>query len=192
MWVYMTPAVAEHCYNTVDRNSLAYGNAGDWVGVLQGVYNGVAAIIAFLLPLIAKKIGRKGTHSMSLLFGAIGFASFFIFKDPKLLIFSMVGIGIAWGSILAMPYAMLAGALPAHKMGVYMGVFNFFITIPQICNGLLGGVMVKYLYGGHAVYALVFSGVCLLIASISVLFVDDKDDPVQLRLFKNKIYYPKN
>lgn len=183
MWVYMTPAVAEHCYNTIDRTSIEYGNAGDWVGVLQGIYNGVAAIFAFLLPWIASKIGRRATHAISLLAGALGFASFFIFKDPNMLIISMIGVGIAWGSILAMPYSILAGSLPAAKMGVYMGIFNFFITIPQICNGLLGGMMVKYLYGGHTIYAMVFSGVCLLIAAISVLAVDDKDDPVQLRLF---------
>lgn len=183
MWVYMTPAVAEHCYNTIDRTSIEYGNAGDWVGVLQGIYNGVAAVFAFLLPSIAGKIGRRATHAISLLAGALGFASFFIFKDPNMLIISMIGVGIAWGSILAMPYSILAGSLPAAKMGVYMGIFNFFITIPQICNGLLGGLMVKYLYGGHTIYAMVFSGVCLLIAAISVLAVEDKDDPVQLRLF---------
>ena len=94
MWVYMTPAVAEHCYGTVDRASAAYGNAGDWVGVLQGVYNGVAAVYAFLLPWIASKIGRKATHSMSLLLGALGFASFFIFKNPNMLVISMIGVGI--------------------------------------------------------------------------------------------------
>lgn len=182
MWVYMTPAVAQHIYGSVDPNSVEYAKAGDWVGVLQGVYNGVAAIIAFLLPVMAKKISRKGTHSLSLLLGALGFASFFIIKDPDLLIFSMIGIGIAWGSILAMPYAMLAGSLPANKLGVYMGIFNFFITIPQICNALLGPFMVRSVYGGESIYAMVFSGVCLLIASIAVLFVQDKDDPVLLKL----------
>lgn len=186
MWVYMTPAVAEHCYATTDTASKAFGEAGDWVGVLQGIYNGVAAVFAFLLPPLAKKISRKATHSLSLLCGALGFASFFIFKDPKMLIISMVGIGIAWGSILAMPYAMLAGSLPVGKTGVYMGIFNFFITIPQVCNGLIGGVMVKHIYGGHTIYAMVFSGICLLLASISVLFVKDNDDPVQIKLFNNK------
>ena len=186
MWVYMTPAVAEHCYNTVDRASVEFGNAGDWVGVLQGIYNGVAAVYAFLLPWIASKIGRKATHSVSLLMGALGFASFFIFKNPNLLIISMIGVGIAWGSILAMPYSILAGSLPSAKMGVFMGIFNFFITIPQVCNGLLGGFMVNHVYGGHTIYAMVFSGLCLLIAAVSVIFVEDKDDPVQLRLFRKK------
>jgi maltose/moltooligosaccharide transporter len=155
------------------------------VGILQGVYNGVAAIFAFLLPWIARKIGRKGTHAMCLLLGAVGFLSFFLIRDPRMLIFPMIGVGIAWAGILAMPYAILAGALPAHKMGVYMGIFNFFITIPQICNGLIGGVMVKYLYGGQTIFALVFSGICLLIAAISVFFVEDRDDPVQLA-FRNR------
>lgn len=186
MWVYMTPAVAEHCYGTTDRFSEAYGNAGDWVGVLQGVYNGVAAIFAFLLPVMAKKIGRKATHAVSLLCGALGFGSFLIFRNPDMLIISMIGVGIAWGSILAMPYAMLAGSLPAKKMGVYMGIFNFFITIPQICNGLIGGLMVRYVYGNHSIYALVFSGICLLIAAFCVLFVEDKDDAVQLFTRKHK------
>ena len=186
MWVYMTPAVAEHCYNTLDRTSVEFGNAGDWVGVLQGIYNGVAAVYAFLLPWIASKIGRKATHSVSLLMGALGFASFFIFKNPNLLIISMIGVGIAWGSILAMPYSILAGSLPPAKMGVFMGIFNFFITIPQVCNGLLGGFMVNHVYGGHTIYAMVFSGLCLLIAAVSVIFVEDKDDPVQLRLFRKK------
>lgn len=180
MWVYMVPAVADHMYGTTDNASKAYANAGDWVGILQGVYNGVAAIFAFLLPWIAGKISRKGTHALTLLLGAAGFLSFYFIQDPRMLVFPMVGIGIAWAGILAMPYAILAGALPAHKMGVYMGIFNFFITIPQIFNGLIGGVMVKYLYHGKTIYAMVFSGICLLIAAVSVLFVQDKDDPVQL------------
>ena len=121
----------------------------------------MAAVYAFLLPWIASRIGRKATHSVSLLMGALGFASFFIFKNPNLLIISMIGVGIA-----------------------FMGIFNFFITIPQVCNGLLGGFMVNHVYGGHTIYAMVFSGLCLLIAAVSVIFVEDKDDPVQLRLFK--------
>jgi len=133
-----------------------------------------------LLPIMARKFSRKGTHAFCLIMGAAGFISFYFIKDYRLLILPMTGIGMAWAGILAMPYSILAGALPAHKMGVYMGIFNFFITIPQICNGLIGGVMVKHLYGGHTIFAMVFSGICLLIAAISVVFVDDKDDPVRL------------
>lgn len=185
MWVYMVPAVADHCYGTTDRMSADYGNAGDWVGVLQGIYNGVAAVYAFLLPSIARKIGRKATHALSLLLGSAGFLSFLLVRDPHWLVVPMVGIGIAWGSILAMPYAMLAGCIPASKMGVYMGIFNFFITVPQICNGLLGGAMVRYLYGGQTVYALAFSGICLAVAALLSLRVEDRDDPVQLRPGRN-------
>lgn len=176
MWVYMTPAVTERFAGV-----LSEGDAGDWVGVLQAIYNAVAAVIAFLLPVVAKKIGRKTTHSISLLCGALGFGSFMIFNNPNMLIISMIGVGIAWGSILAMPYAILVGSLPAKKMGVYMGLFNFFITLPQICNGLLGGTMVKYIYRGHSIYALVFSGICLLIGAICILFVNDSGDPALLR-----------
>lgn len=179
MWVYMTPAIAEHVYGTTDPASQAYADAGDWVGILQGVYNGVAAVFAFLLPVLAKKFSRKGTHAFCLLMGALGFASFFIIKDYRMLIVPMIGVGIAWASILAMPYSILAGALPAKKMGVYMGIFNFFITIPQICNGLIGGTLLKHVYGGHTIYAMVFSGVCLLLAAVFAVFVEDKDDPVQ-------------
>ena len=119
MWVYMVPAVADHMYGTTDNTSRAYADAGDWVGILQGVYNGVAAIFAFLLPWIAGKITRKGTHALTLLLGAAGFISFYFIRDPRMLVFPMVGVGIAWAGILAMPYAILAGALPANKMGVY-------------------------------------------------------------------------
>ena len=186
MWVYMVPAVADHLYGTTDNTSHSYADAGDWVGILQGVYNGVAAIFAFLLPFISKKFSRKGTHALCLLMGAIGFLSFYFIKDPRMLVFPMIGVGMAWAGILAMPYSILAGALPAHKMGVYMGIFNFFITIPQIINGLVGGVMVKHLYGGKTIFAMVFSGFCLLIAAISVFFVEDRDDPVQLAFRKNR------
>ena len=181
MWVFTTPAVAVHIYGTApdDTSSVAYQNAGNWVGVLFGVYNAVSAVYALLLPAIALKIGRKMTHAVSLAVGGIGLLSMYVIADPNLLILSMVGIGIAWGSILAMPYAILAGSIPAGKMGIYMGLFNFFITLPQIINGLLGGPIVKWFFGSQAIYALVMSGVFLLIAAVSVIFVDDRDDRVK-------------
>ena len=181
MWVFTTPAVAVHIYGTApdDTSSVAYQNAGNWVGVLFGVYNAVSAVYALLLPAIALKIGRKMTHAVSLAVGGIGLLSMYVIADPYLLILSMVGIGIAWGSILAMPYAILAGSIPAGKMGIYMGLFNFFITLPQIINGLLGGPIVKWFFGSQAIYALVMSGVFLLIAAVSVIFVDDRDDRVK-------------
>lgn len=178
MWVFTTPAIAAHFYGTTDPNSALYQEAGDWVGVIFAIYNGVSAVFAMLLPLIAAKIGRKATHAACLTLGGLGLLSFYVFTDPNMLIFSMIGVGIAWASILAMPYAILAGSIPPHKMGIYMGIFNFFITFPQIVNGVFGGPIVKYLYGGHAIYALVFAGVFMILGAISVLRVEDKDEVV--------------
>ena len=180
MWVFTTSAVATHVYGLSpdDHTSLAYNEAGNWVGIIFGVYNGVSAIYALLLPFIASKLGRKRTHSLSLVAGGIGLISIYFIHDYHLLILSMIGVGIAWASILAMPYAILGGAIPPQKMGIYMGVFNFFITLPQIVNGIVGGPIVKYVYGSHAIYSLVMAGIFLLIASFCVRFVEDKDDPV--------------
>lgn len=176
MWVFTTPAVAQHVYGVAvgDTHSLAYQDAGNWVGIIFGVYNGVAMIYALFLPAIARKIGRKMTHSLSLIAGSAGLISVYFISSPEMLLFSMVGVGIAWGSILAMPYAILAPALPANKMGVYMGIFNIFITVPQIVNGLFGGPIVKRVFDSQAIYALLMSGVFLLIAAVSVLFVHDQ------------------
>ncbi|MBA4746508.1 MAG: MFS transporter [Muricauda sp.] len=178
LWVFATPAIAEHIYGLDPNNSQStvYQDAGDWVGVLFGVYNGVSAIFAFFLPAIANKVGRKKTHAISLIIGALGFLSIYIMPNDNWLILSMLGIGVAWASILAMPYAILAGAIPPQKMGVYMGIFNFFIVIPQIINALIGGLMVQYLYNGHPIYALMTSGVAFLIAALLVSRVEDIDE----------------
>jgi maltose/moltooligosaccharide transporter len=176
MWVFTTPAVAQHVYGLAitDAKSLQYQEAGNWVGIIFGVYNAVAMVYALILPAIAYKLGRKLTHSLSLIAGAIGLLSIYFITNPMTLIFSMVGIGMAWGSILSMPYAILAPALPVRKMGIYMGIFNIFITVPQIINGLFGGTVVKRLFDSQAIYALIMSGCFLLIAAASVLFVEDK------------------
>jgi maltose/moltooligosaccharide transporter len=176
MWVFTTPAIAQHVYGVAvdDTSSLAYQDAGNWVGVLFGVYNGVAMVYALFLPAIARLIGRKGTHAVSLLAGGVGLISIYFISDPTYLMLPMVGIGLAWGSILAMPYAILAPSLPPHKMGIYMGIFNIFITLPQIVNGLFGGPIVKRVFDSQAIYALLMSGVFLLIASLSVMLVNDK------------------
>ena len=183
LWVFTTPAVAHHIYGLPlsDNSSETYQNAGDWVGILFGIYNGVSAIFAFFLPAIALKIGRKRTHFTSLLIGGLGLISIYFMPDENWLILSMLGIGIGWASILAMPYAILAGSIPARKMGVYMGIFNFFIVLPQILNAFIGGPMVKYLYGGNPIYALVTSGVALLIAALLTLKIDDVDEPVEYK-----------
>ncbi len=181
MWVFTTPAVAHHIYGLpiTDTSSKMYQDAGDWVGVIFGVYNAVSAIFAFFLPGIAMKIGRKKTHTLSLIIGAIGLLSIYFAPNEFWLIGSMMCVGIAWASILAMPYAILAGAIPSKKMGVYMGIFNFFIVLPQIVNALIGGPMVKYFYGGNAVWAIVVSGVSFLIAAALVSKVKDVDAVVK-------------
>lgn len=178
MWVFATPAIAQHIYDlpASDTSSALYNEAGSWVGVLFGIYNGVSAVYAFFLPTIAKKLGRKSTHSLSLILGGLGLISIYFIPSPEMLILSMIGIGIAWASILAMPYAILAGSIPAIKMGIYMGLFNLFITIPQILNGIVGGPMVKYVYGEKAIFALVTAGVFMIIGAISMRWVEDKDD----------------
>lgn len=178
MWVYTTPAIAQHVYNlpVSDTSSVMYNDAGNWVGVLFGVYNGVAALYAMFLPFLARMTSRKSAHAISLFIGAIGLISFYYVKDPDMLIIPMIGVGIAWASILSMPYAILSGALPAKKMGIYMGLFNFFITIPQIVNGLVSGPIIKSLFNSQAIYALIIAGVSLLIAAGAVYFVEDKGD----------------
>ena len=182
MWVFATPAIAHHIYNLPleDTSSATYQKAGDWVGIIFGVYNAVSAIFAFFLPYIAKKIGRKSTHTFSLIAGGIGLISVYFAPTPNWLILSMVGVGIAWASILAMPYAILSGSIPAKKMGVYMGIFNFFIVIPQIINAIIGGPIVKYVYGGNPIYAIVASGVAFLIAATFVSRVKDEDDTIKV------------
>lgn len=177
MWVFTTPAIAHHIFGLPlsDTHSKSYQDAGDWVGVIFGVYNAVSAVFAFSLPAIAAKIGRKKTHSISLIIGAVGLLSIYIVPDKYWLLLSMTFVGVAWASILAMPYAILAGSIPPKKMGVYMGIFNFFIVIPQIINAIIGGPIVKFLYGGNPVYALLTSGVSFLIAAILVNRVKEVD-----------------
>jgi maltose/moltooligosaccharide transporter len=184
MWVFTTPALAQHVWGLPadDNSSAAFNEAGNYVGVIFGVYNLVAAVFAMLLPVIAKFIGRKRTHAFCLIAGGLGLSSFILINDVEMrwiLNISMVGVGIAWASILAMPYAILAGSIPTRKMGVYMGIFNFFITFPQIFNGIFGGPIVKHLYAGHAVYAILTAGILMILGAVSVLFVEDKDDIIK-------------
>ncbi len=175
MWIYTTPAVTHHIYGASDPTSALYNEGADWVGVPMSVYNGFAAIMAFVLVWIAKLSSRKTVHLISLVIGGLSLASFYLIKDHNLLLVSELGIGLAWASILAMPYAILTGSLPAEKMGVYMGIFNFFIVIPQITAASILGFFVRNIFGGEAIYALVLGGVSMIIAGIMVMFVDDVD-----------------
>ena len=176
MWIYTTSAVASNAFGATDKDSKLFQDAGDWVGVMFMVYNGVSAIAAFLLPMLAKRIGRKYTHMVCLVIGGIGLVSMLFIKTPNMLLLPMIGVGMAWASTLTMPYAILSGALPANKMGFYMGVFNFFIVIPQILAAAILGFFVKNLFGGESIYALVIGGVSMIIGGVMNFMVTDKTD----------------
>jgi maltose/moltooligosaccharide transporter len=174
MWIYSTPALAMHLANTTDAKSTAFNDIGNWVGVLFGFYNGFAALSAFLLPVLAKKIGQPKTYMVCLIAGGLGLISYYFFNNQNMLIFSMLGVGIAWAGILAMPYSILTEALPSNKMGVFMGIFNFFIVIPQILAATLLGFFTKHLFDGKVIYTIVLGGVSMLIAAILCLRVKAK------------------
>ncbi len=176
MWIYTTAAVTKHVYGTTDTTSALFNEGANWVGICFAVYNGFAAAVAFLLPVMAKYTSRKTTHAISLVAGGLGLISIYFVKDPNMLLLSMVGVGLAWASILSMPYAILAGSLPSNKMGTYMGIFNFFIVIPQILAASLLGFFTKSLFGGEAIYSLMLGGASMIIAAIMVFFVTDSDD----------------
>jgi len=175
MWIYTTAAVTGHIYHETDPTSALYNEGADWVGVLFAAYNGFAALAAFLLPVIAKRTSRKFVHMLSLVIGGLSLVSFYFITDPSLLLVAMIGVGLAWASILSMPYAILAGALPAEKMGVYMGIFNFFIVIPQIAAaGVLGFIMHTFL-NNEAILALVLGGCSMIISGMLAMVVTDVD-----------------
>jgi maltose/moltooligosaccharide transporter len=182
MWIYTTSGIAQNTFGTTDTTSKVYQDAGDWVGVMFMVYNGISAITAFILPMLAKKIGRRFTHLLCLVIGGAGLISMLFIDDKMMLLLPMVGVGLAWSSTLTIPYAILAGALPANRMGFYMGVFNFFIVIPQIVAAAILGFFLKSFFNDQAIYALVIGGVSMIIAGFLSLIVNDKDDIV-----KNKI-----
>ncbi len=174
MWIYSTPALAQHIYNTTDTGSVEYNKIGNWVGVMFAWYNGFAALFAFLLPVLAKKFSRPKTHMIALIAGGMGLISYYFFKDENLLIISMAGVGLAWSSILSMPYSMLTQSLPSHKMGVYMGIFNFFIVIPQILAATLLGFFTKHLFGDQAILSIVLGGCSMIVAALLCLRIKDK------------------
>ena len=173
LWIYTTRSVSQNVFGTTDTTTEAYNDAANWVGILFAAYNLVAALVAFLLPVLARHIGRKYTHALCLTLGGTGFISIFFITNQYMLLLSMICIGIAWASILSMPYAMLTRSLPANKMGVYMGIFNYFIVIPQILAASVLGFLVTHYFDHNAINALVLGGCMLLIAAFAVLFVDD-------------------
>ena len=176
MWIYTSAAVAQNTFGTTDTTTKAFQDAGDWVGVMFMIYNAVSAITAFLLPIVAMKTSRRFTHMLCLLVGGIGLISLLFIKNQNLLLLPMVGVGLAWASTLTMPYSILAGSLPANKMGFYMGVFNFFIVIPQLIASAALGFVVSHLFNHQSVYALVVGGVSMVIAGFLCFIINDKHE----------------
>jgi maltose/moltooligosaccharide transporter len=176
LWIYTGPAIADNVYNTTDPLSPGYQDAGNWVGVMFAVYNGMSALAAFVLPVLARRTSRKACHAVCLAIGGLSLASVFFIHDKHLLLIPMLGVGVAWASILTMPYAILVAALPPNRMGYYMGLFNFFIVIPQIVSGLVLGYATKHFFGNHAVLTLVLGGVSMLVAAVLAVFITDRSE----------------
>jgi maltose/moltooligosaccharide transporter len=176
MWIYTGTSIAETVWGTTDAQSTAYQDAGNWVGIMFAVYNGVSALAAFILPIFARATSRKTVHTVCLAIGGASLASLLFITNKQMLLVPMIGVGIAWASILTMPYAILAAALPAKRMGYYMGLFNFFVVIPQICSGLLLGFVTTHVFEGHTVRTLALGGMSMLLAGVLTLLVTDKAD----------------
>jgi maltose/moltooligosaccharide transporter len=177
MWIYGTSAVTSFHYGTEDVTSAAYNEGANWVGVLFAAYNGFAALAAIAIPFLARRLGCRVCHLLNLCIGGLALASFFWIPDPTWLLLPMVGVGVAWASILSLPYALLSGALPAAKMGVYMGIFNFFIVIPQLVAASLLGLILREGFDGEPIYGLVIGGVSLALAGVLTLLVDRDAEP---------------
>ncbi len=166
MWIYSTAAVSAEFFGATDSSSQAYNDGADWVGVLFAAYNGFAAIAAFGIAALANRIGTRLTHCVCLVIGSISFLLFFVIDSANGLLFAMAGVGVAWASILSLPYAMLANCIPQNRMGLYMGIFNFFIVIPQILAASILGVIVKTLFAGEAIFAFLLAALCWCIAAV--------------------------
>ena len=171
MWIYTTAAVTQTHFGASDATSAAYNDGANWVGVLFAGYNGFAALAAIVIPVMVRRLGIQWSHLVNLLLGALGLASFVLIRDPQWLMVSMVGVGFAWASVLSLPYALLAGSVPSRKMGVYMGIFNFFIVIPQLVAASVLGAVLNGLLGGKPVYALLLGGASFVLAGVLSLRV---------------------
>lgn len=170
MWVFTTQGIAQNIWGTTDPTSKEFNEAGNWTGVIFAAYSVFAALFSLVLTRLADRFGRKNTYMLSLLAGGVGLLSMVFVKDKNVLFLSMVGVGIAWAAILAMPYAILSSSLPPQQTGVYMGIFNATITIPQIVAGLLGGVALTAL-GSNAINVIGLAGASMALAGILAKFV---------------------
>jgi len=172
MWSSTTSAVTSHHYRTYDTTSDVFAEGADWVGVLFATYNSAAILAAICIPLMARNLSLRSVHMINLCLGGVGLISFVLISDPHFLLISMLGIGFAWASILSVPYALLSNVLPLRKMGLYMGIFNFFIVLPQILAASILGVLVEKLFHGETIYALVIGGFSMLLASFFTTYID--------------------
>lgn len=177
MWIYTTAAVTETHFGSTDPASAAYNAGANWVGVLFAAYNGFAALAAMVIPWMARRFGLRGSHLINAVLGGLGLLSISWIRDPHWLLLSMVGVGFAWASILSLPYAMLSDSVPAAKMGTYMGIFNFFIVIPQLVAASLLGFLLKTLLDGHPINALAIGGASMIVAGLCVLRVRLASEP---------------
>ncbi len=173
MWIYTTAAVTQVHFGSTDTSSVAYNEGANWVGVLFAAYNGFAALAAIAIPWMVRRLGLRVSHLVNVTLGGLGLLSFLLIRDPHWLLRSMVGVGFAWASILSLPYALLSDSVPAEKMGVFMGIFNFFIVIPQLVAASLLGFLLRHFLGGAPIQALAIGGISLIVAGLCVLRVQD-------------------
>lgn len=173
MWIYTTPSVTSVHFGSSDTQSAAYNDGANWVGVLFAAYNAFAALAAIVIPWMTRALGLRMSHLVNLALGGAGLISFLLIRDPHWLLLSMAGVGFAWASILSLPYALLSDSLPAQKMGVYMGIFNFFIVIPQLLAATLLGVLLKAFFGNAPIDALLIGGISLVVAGLCTLRVGE-------------------
>jgi maltose/moltooligosaccharide transporter len=182
MWLYFPVAVAHNVFGAPDESSPLYQAGVEWGGLCFAMYSAVCFVFSFFLPSVAARLGRRHTHSLCLLCGAAGLLSVAIIHDKYALLLSMTGVGIAWASILSMPYAILAGSLPPHRTGVYMGIFNFFIVLPEIAASLGFGWVMAHLLDNNRLAAVIAGGIFLALAAVLVQRVRDPFiDPAQAR-----------
>ncbi|WP_340586434.1 MFS transporter [Erythrobacter alti] len=183
MWIYSGPIVSQYYFGSADPTTEAYNQGANWWNLIYTVQNGVAAVAALLvLPALSRKYGKARTHMTCLLLGALGFLGFFVLREPNLLIICEVLKGIAWASILAMPYAILASALPQKKLGIYMGLFNIFIVVPQLLVATVMGSVMNAFFPDEPIWTMLFAAASWTLAAFAMLRVtvpgEDKRDTV--------------
>jgi maltose/moltooligosaccharide transporter len=191
LWVYSTTAISQHYFGVpIDFNAetetnidirRAFDEAGNWVGICFAMYSLVAALFSIIMPKLIKLTNRKTVYSISLVLGGLGYISTYFFSDQYMLLISMLGIGVAWAAILAMPYAILSGSLPAKRMGIYMGLFNLTVVVPQILSGVIGGPILRTFFEGQGIYILVMAGIFMILGSIAVFFVKDVSAETEIK-----------